>query len=241
MRFGIAAPGLLSEQSMSGERFDSGGVLARGRAVLTFATAVREAKPARVAKPRKRADTPTPPPTTSDAVRRERRALPVIPRIVRRTIVDGNGAFLRPIAQAAKAARSSALATVVVAALALAVFGVLAGLGMRSLSDPTNVAAAAPVADATLVDRPLARGPSAAREERASAPPSAPVVGAELAVAPAAPLAARVAPTRAQSSPRGVVMPQAQMPHPSHPTRVVHAVTPRPAPPARHPRRRARR
>ena len=68
------------------QRFDSGGVLSRGRAVLTFATALRVVATSRAGEVPAHADVPTPPPMSSGFVTRlPLSELPVISRIVRRT------------------------------------------------------------------------------------------------------------------------------------------------------------
>lgn len=163
--------GLARRGSMSGEPFDSGAVLSRARPVLTFATLGATEAPGPV---RPRTDTPTPPPVSwHDAnavrVRAARSALPVIPRIVRRTVIDHRA--LRPIARAASAAQRAGLGTLLFVALGLATLGAIAGLGMRSLSEEASLASgsdalavnAAHVVDATAAEHLLPRAPAAVR------------------------------------------------------------------------------
>lgn len=160
---------------MSGERFDSGAVLSRARPVLTFSTlaGAESAGPAR-------ADA-TPPPVSWHEATAARAggafpgrppALPVIPRIVRRTMIDDR-ALLRPIAQAAHVAKRAGLGTLVFVVLGLGTLGAIAGLGMRSLAEEGAVtqgaeapaAAMAHTSDARASEHLLARAPLAVRTD----------------------------------------------------------------------------
>lgn len=163
---------------MTGEQFDSGAVLSRARPVLTFSTLSRGE---RDASPGMHADTTPPPVCKDDRLARPDAtrppALPVIPRIVRRTMID-DAAFLRPVAVAAHVARRAGLGTLLMGALGLATLGVIAGLGMRSLSEETTIpsSSGAPatsmvhVADATAAEGLLARAPLSVRFDHATPP-----------------------------------------------------------------------
>ena len=154
---------------MSGERFDSGGVLSRARPVLTFSTMT---SPEASVPARARTDA-TPPPVSWTDVQSPRRdpctrALPVVPRIVRRTRIEQHP-VLGPIVRAAAAVRRVGFGTLLFAGLGLGTLGVIAGFGMVSLSDEPPAAAIAPEArsfDAMATERLLARAPLAARVER---------------------------------------------------------------------------
>jgi hypothetical protein len=153
---------------MSAQPFDSGGVLERASPVLTFSTEARASRPPAGA-PRGRADTPTPLPVTR-ANLEPQRSLPVIPRIVRRTIVDGDALLPRAAARAAgvaRAARKSVVGGMAIAGIVLAALGASAGVALRSLSDPSQVAplAAAHISDATVSEPPLVRAAGASRVE----------------------------------------------------------------------------
>jgi hypothetical protein len=130
--------------------FDSGAVLARATPVLTFSTEMRESHP-RLGRSRERLVTPTPLPVTSAAPTKadlqHQRALPVIPRIVRRTFVDADGMFARAVVRATGAVgafRRSVIGGLLGAAVLLAALGGSAGVVLRSLSDPALPEAAAP-------------------------------------------------------------------------------------------------
>jgi hypothetical protein len=148
------------------ERFDSGAVLERASPVLTFATDMRVTQ---LRGAGKRQDTITPPPVRHEAASRGA-ALPVIPRIVRRTMLDSDGIVVRGLARMAAAARRSAVVGMLVVGLVLASLGAFAGVAIRSLSDPPQPASAAPAraADATATEHPLVRAPSAPRVEQAA-------------------------------------------------------------------------
>ena len=122
-------------RAMSAEHFDSGAVLERASPVLTFSTGLRLPEGAGRAV-RKRQDTPTPLPVTRPNVRESRdAALPVIPRIVRRTMLDSDGVLVRAVARAAAAARRSVLGSMLlvglVALLTLLSVGFYVGEWMR--------------------------------------------------------------------------------------------------------------
>jgi hypothetical protein len=176
---------LLERGIMSAEAFHSGGVLERASPVLTFST---EASAPRAPEgiQRKRADTPTPVPVTRSSLQPPRRAtLPVIPRIVRRTIVDGDAVLQRAAARAlllARVARTSAVGSMAIAGVLLAALGASAGVALRSLSDP-SLAAPSPavlVSDTTMNEHPLVRAPAPDRVER-TAPDEAASAGPERA------------------------------------------------------------
>ena len=172
---------------MLGGRFDTGGTLARARPVLTFATDLvsrpseierlrGEALDDVLGESRSRADTPTPPPVTS-APSTPLPSLPIVRRIVRRTMIDRCPPALRPVALAATAARRSAMPTVVALGLALAVLGAATGLTMRSLfASGLPAAAAEHASDAIASERVLARATSETRAEGAR--PGPPVIAA---------------------------------------------------------------
>ncbi len=158
---------------MSGEHFDSGAVLARARPVLTFASAVSEGSVAQQGGVRARLETPTPGAVTIDEPpRAPRRAprpppLPVIARIVRRPTVRDR-LWSDPAARVGRVLQATGVGALLVGALALGTLGVIAGLGMRSLSDEATLAstpppASAAMADATATERLLARAPLAPR------------------------------------------------------------------------------
>jgi hypothetical protein len=107
------------------------------------------------------------------------RELPVIPRIVRRqSVLDAASPLLALLVRAPGAVRRSGAGTMLVAGLALATLGTIAGLGVRSLSDSSSVAwsGGASVFDASVSERLLSRGPLAPRTERPTAPRIAPAV-----------------------------------------------------------------
>jgi hypothetical protein len=173
---------------MSGERFDSGGVLSRAAPVLTFSTlaSVEEAEPVR-----SRADTTPPPVSWNDVQPPRRSSLPVIPRIVRRTRIEQH-AVLGPIVRGAVVVRRVGLGTLLFAGLGLATLGSIAGLGMRSLSDEPTIAAMPadpPAFEATAAERLLARAPLALHVEHV-----VPVQRADTLPAQTAPRAPAVAP-----------------------------------------------
>jgi hypothetical protein len=163
---------LLEHWIMSAELFDSGGVLERPSPVITFSTEARVTRPPTGA-PRGRVDTPTPLPVTRSNLEPQR-SLPVIPQIVRRTIVDGDPVLLRAAARAAgvaHAARKSVLGSMAIVGILLAALGASAGVALRSLSDPSQVASspAAHVSDAIATEAPLVRAAAPARVESAPA------------------------------------------------------------------------
>ncbi|HEY6462088.1 MAG TPA: hypothetical protein VIY73_18105 [Polyangiaceae bacterium] len=163
---------------MSGERFDSGAVLSRATPVLTFSTlgAVDESSSDPL-RSRANARMPTLAPVWTERVdpaARRNPSLPVIPRIVRRTLIV-DSALVAPLARAAGVARRAGLGTLLFAALGLATLGAIAGLGMRSLSDEFAVSSAVDLAapphayDATGVEHLLARTLPADRSEHGPA------------------------------------------------------------------------
>jgi hypothetical protein len=191
---------------MSGEHFDSGAVLSRARPVLTFASVVDgEASMASAVSTRPRVDTPTPSGISLAEVHRHKRpaTLPVISRIVRRTSVR-DLFWGEPLGRVSGLLRRSGVGTLVVGALGLATLGVIAGLGMRSLSDEaTNAVSAAgvqPVYDAVATERLLARAPLAPRMDQPMTMPRVeplPVVSTRPAAAAARPQRTVVAPSHA--------------------------------------------
>jgi len=204
---------------MSGEPFDTGAVFERATPVLSFPPELGRVRSPGGARPmpvRRRLDTPTPGPVTTSRSA-QRAALPVVPRIVRRTFVDGDRALLRPLGRAALVARESSTGGILLMALALAAFGALAGTGMRSLGlgrdvGTTVAARAGDVdADATGIERVLVRVPppprvERAEEARAEAPAAQPT---------STPVAAAPRPHAAKgASPHAAARPAAA-PHPS--------------------------
>jgi hypothetical protein len=177
---------------MSGERFDSGGVLSRARPVLTFATVVGgEASPSFVSP---RTSTPVPVPMSWSGPQLPRRNdLPVIPRIVRRTTLEQ---LFGPIVDAAFTVRRAG-GMLLFAALGLVTLGTIAGLGVRSLPDEPSapaVCGAAHAFDATATERLLARAPLTLRIDRpATLPSPAPLPQAARAPVRASPAPARTA------------------------------------------------
>jgi hypothetical protein len=159
--------GFAQAESMSAQRFASGAVLERASPVLTFSTEAAATRQT-AGPPRKRADTPTPLPVTRPNLQAsESCALPVIPRIVRRTIVDGDGAVLRAVARAARVARGSVLGSMAGVALLLAALGASAGVALKSLSDPWQAApSVVSVSDATASERVLVHALDAPRVEK---------------------------------------------------------------------------
>jgi hypothetical protein len=158
---------------MSGERFDSGGVLARARPVLTFATVVGAEPPPSGSS---RTDSPVPVPLSWSGPQLPRRSeLPVISRIVRRTPIE-HRRFVGPIARAAFMVKRAGLGTLLFAALGLATLGTIAGLGMRSLPEEALTPASnIPVAHAfapMASERLLARAPLALRVDHPATLPS---------------------------------------------------------------------
>jgi hypothetical protein len=190
----LRASALLGLPSMSPEPLplplplplDSGAVLVRATPVLTFSTEVRSSYTPGIAR-RERLITPTPLPVTRAKEQPpQSSALPVIPRIVRRTLVDADGALLRAVARGRRAfgaVRRSALGTMIGAAVLLAALGGSAGVALRSLSDPAQLSPmAVPVADAPSPERllvvpeaPLATAPPVRAETAPSEPSPAPV------------------------------------------------------------------
>ena len=172
---------------MSGERFDSGGVLSRARPVLTFATAMHGEAPPFASAP---GGTPAPVPMSwSGAELPRRNDLPVIPRIVRRTRTEQ---LLQPIAQAVLAARRAG-GMLLFGALGLATLGAIAGLGLRSFPDETStpvVSGAAHVLGARATERLFARAPLAPRVDRTIPPPAPRVAVVAVRASPASPHAA---------------------------------------------------
>ena len=169
---------------MSGERFDSGGVLSRARPVLTFATAMHgEASPFASAL----SGTPVPVLMSwSGAELPRRNDLPVIPRIVRRTRTEH---LLEPIARAVLAARRTG-GMLLFGVLGLATLGAIAGLGLRSFPDeaPTSVVSGAAHAfDATATERLFARAPLAPRVDPTIPPPAPRVAAVAVRARPASP------------------------------------------------------
>jgi hypothetical protein len=138
------------------QRFDSGGVLSRGRAVLTFATALRVVATSRAGEVPAHADVPTPPPMSSGFVTR----LPLSELLVISIIVRRTTTFERTRPR---------LGALLFASLALATLGTIAGMGMSSLSE-LPAAEAAPF-ETTGTERLLLRTPVFRRVEL-----SAPVV-----------------------------------------------------------------
>ncbi|HEY1693503.1 MAG TPA: hypothetical protein VGG39_15150 [Polyangiaceae bacterium] len=118
-----------------------------------------------------------------DAVAPRGHSLPVIPRIVRRTLIV-DSALVAPLARAASAARRAGLGTLLFMALGLGTLGAIAGLGMRSLSDEfvanssdDALTSPAHAYDATGVEHLLARALPGDRVEHAptsaaSSPPT---------------------------------------------------------------------
>jgi len=168
---------------MSGERFDSGGVLSRARPVLSFATAIQGEAPPFVPSP-----THTPVPVAmswSGPELPRRNALPVIPRIVRRTPIEQ---LLEPIVRVTQAVRRAS-GMLLFAALGLATLGAIAGLGLRSLPDEAEapaVSAASHAVDATATERLLARAPLRLRVDRTiPIPPASTVAAVPVRTSPA--------------------------------------------------------
>jgi hypothetical protein len=171
---------------MVGERFDSGGVLSRARPVLTFATIVPGEGP---------------PPASLSAAEHvpvalswshpelpPRNALPVLPRIVRRSRLEQ---LFEPFERATSLARRGA-AMILFGALGLGTLGAIAWLGLRPPTDEAStpaLTAAGRTFDAVATERLLARGSVPVRVER-TIPPAPSVTPAAAPPVPAPRVAA---------------------------------------------------
>lgn len=124
---------------MSGaQQFDSGGVIHRARAVLTFSAAPRiHATALKSAS----TDTPTPDPVSFHYAPPQRGSLPILARAVAPRGMVGH-ALLRPIAGAVAARRRARPWPIAFAALGLVTLASSAALGMRSLSEERGHAVA---------------------------------------------------------------------------------------------------
>jgi hypothetical protein len=218
---------------MSVVPFDSGAVLERASPVLTFATDLRVTRVRGPCNRQNNTVAPLPAVRPNWAASRDG-VLPVIPRIVRRTMLDSDGLIVRTVAHAAATARRSALAGLICGGLVLASLGAFAGVAIRSLSDPAQpaMATAMRAADATAIEYPLIRALSAPRVEQAggaSASLAAPsrarrsAGGADRAAAPPTVLwatrnggAARPAPARPARSYRPATGPPSAASAPAH-------------------------
>jgi len=129
---------------MSGaqQQFDSGGVIHRARAVLTFGTAIRADVSARLGASTKS-------PVSLHGVPPPRGSLRAIPRIERQTTV-ADPLLLRPIARGIAPPRRAGLGAMLFAALALTLLASTVGAGMCSLS--AERALARPAAEALVAD-----------------------------------------------------------------------------------------
>jgi hypothetical protein len=169
---------------MSGERFDSGGVLSRARPVLTFATAMHGDAPAFASAP---GGTPAPVLMSwSGAELPRRNDLPVIPRIVRRTATEQ---ILEPITRAVLAARRAG-GMLLFGVLGLATLGAIAGLGLRSFPEEAStpvVSGAAQAFGARATERLFARAPLVPRVDRTIPPPAPRVAVVAVRASPASP------------------------------------------------------
>jgi hypothetical protein len=146
------------------QQFDSGGVIRRARAVLTFSTGIRGAVLSRGPG----AHTPTPHPMSLHSAPPPQRSLPVIPHIARRKPMGG--ALVRPMAHGGLGLWRAGLEPMLFAVLGLITLGSIAVLGMRSLSDERGMAATMPAAATTATAEARVLAERASEDTLARAP-----------------------------------------------------------------------
>jgi hypothetical protein len=144
------------------QQFDSGSVLSRARPVLTFATGMGHEVPPSVAQ---HLDAPGLPPlrapeSPSAALRAQ---LPVIPRIVRKTMLDDHLVF-GPIARGATAVKRTGPGTMLFTALGVATLGAIFFFGVRTVR--VSDVGEARTFDATAIEPILARSTPTTRLEQ---------------------------------------------------------------------------